>query len=444
MSVHNKTEQFQIPENKLSKAAMISVNNITKQYCLGQIGSTTLRDEFQRLSARLHHRENPTQKIGSSVIGMGDPFFALNDVSFEIKPSERVGIIGRNGAGKSTLLKLISRVTAPTSGWIGLNGRVASMLEVGTGFHQELTGRENIYMNGAILGMTRREIDKKLEAIIDFSECRQFIDTPVKRYSSGMYVKLAFAVAAHLDSEILIMDEVLAVGDMAFQKKCLDKMSEVSASEGRTILYVSHNMNTIRQLCNRCIVLEHGEKIYDGNVQSGIDTYLQSSFGEAETRYDLSPEKRKRWIMMGEDICFKSLELIGKEHPRYEFQEPILMQIDVYSFHSVKSVGLRIELLSNDGIFIGTSLAEDIVSLEKERSDSLVLRLNTENITPGNYFATIVLYQKNSYQASNDLDIVERAFAFEIVDTEHKMGIAWKNDKWGHIILEEMTLMKKT
>ena len=171
---------------------------------------------------------------------------------------DALGIIGHNGAGKSTLLKLLSRVTAPTAGSISYNGRITSMLEVGTGFHGELTGRENIYMNGAILGMTKKEIDAKMEQIIDFSEVRQFIDTPVKRYSSGMYVKLAFSVAAHLDSEIMIMDEVLAVGDMAFQKKCLDKMREAADKEGRTVLYVSHNMNTIRQLCDRCIVLEHG------------------------------------------------------------------------------------------------------------------------------------------------------------------------------------------
>ena len=224
---------------------MILVDHISKEYILGQIGRTTLRDELQRLGARMRGREDPTKKIGAQQYLPGDTFLALDDVSFEVNAGERIGIIGRNGAGKSTLLKLISRVTAPSSGMIGLNGRVASMLEIGTGFHPELTGR-------------KKEIDEKLEDIIEFSECRQFIDTPVKRYSSGMYVKLAFAVAAHLDSEIMLMDEVLAVGDVAFQKKCLDKMSDVSRSQGRTILYVSHNMNTIRQLCKRCIVLDHG------------------------------------------------------------------------------------------------------------------------------------------------------------------------------------------
>ena len=259
---------------------MIKIENVSKQYKLGQIGGTTLRDELQRRRAKRRGEEDPTSKIGARKYESGETFMALDGVSFEVKKGERVGIIGHNGAGKSTLLKLISRVTAPTAGSIKLNGRVASMLEVGTGFHPELTGRENTYMNGAILGMTRKEIDAKIEDIIEFSECRQFIDTPVKRYSSGMYVKLAFSVAAHLDSEIMIMDEVLAVGDIAFQKKCLEKMSDVSKSQGRTILYVSHNMNTIRQLCDRVIVLDHGKVVFDGDVEVSIGVYMNVNSGE--------------------------------------------------------------------------------------------------------------------------------------------------------------------
>ena len=199
---------------------MIKVDNLSKAYKLGQIGGTTLREELQRIDAKIKGQEDPTRKIGAKIYEKNESFMALDGVSFAISRGERVGIIGHNGAGKSTLLKLITRITAPTGGTIGLNGRVASMLEVGTGFHGELTGRENIYMNGAILGMTKKEINSKIESIIEFSECSQFIDTPVKRYSSGMFLKLAFAVAAHLDGEIMIMDEVLAVGDMAFQKKC--------------------------------------------------------------------------------------------------------------------------------------------------------------------------------------------------------------------------------
>lgn len=252
---------------------MIYIDHVSKIYRLGQLNSTTLRAQLQRNFAKRRGEEDPTRRIGAKTYQNGETFTALDDVTLAIRKGERVGIIGQNGAGKSTLLKLISRITAPSSGVIGLNGRVASMLEVGTGFHGELTGRENIYMNGAILGMTKKEIDSKLERIIDFSEVRQFIDTPVKRYSSGMYVKLAFSIAAHLDSEIMIMDEVLAVGDLAFQKKCLDKMSDASRTEGRTVLYVSHNMDTIRRLCDRVVVLDRGRVVFDGGVDEGIARY---------------------------------------------------------------------------------------------------------------------------------------------------------------------------
>ena len=252
---------------------MIYIDHVSKIYRLGQLNSTTLRAQLQRNFAKRRGEEDPTRRIGAKTYQNGETFTALDDVTLAVRKGERVGIIGQNGAGKSTLLKLISRITAPSSGVIGLNGRVASMLEVGTGFHGELTGRENIYMNGAILGMTKKEIDSKLERIIDFSEVRQFIDTPVKRYSSGMYVKLAFSIAAHLDSEIMIMDEVLAVGDLAFQKKCLDKMSDASRTEGRTVLYVSHNMDTIRRLCDRVVVLDRGRVVFDGGVDEGIARY---------------------------------------------------------------------------------------------------------------------------------------------------------------------------
>ena len=230
----------------------IKIENVSKEYRLGAIGGGTLQGDLQSFWAKIRHKEDPNTRIGDADKGQkGDRFMALNGVSFEVKKGEALGIIGHNGAGKSTLLKLLCRVTAPSGGKISYNGRIASMLEVGTGFHPELTGRENVYMNGAILGMTKAEIDKKFDQIVEFAEMEKFIDTPVKRYSSGMYVKLAFSVAAHLDSEIMIMDEVLAVGDMAFQKKCLDRMRDAAQLEGRTVLYESHKMNTIRQLFNR-------------------------------------------------------------------------------------------------------------------------------------------------------------------------------------------------
>jgi len=253
----------------------IKVQNLRKIYRIGEINRKTLQDDLQSWWAGVRKKPDPNSKIGQEQF-VGQKFLALDGIDLNVYQGETLGIIGSNGSGKSTLLKIITRITAPTEGEVDIYGRVTSMLEVGTGFHREMTGRENIYMNGAILGMKKSEIDKKLEDIIEFSEVRDFIDTPVKRYSSGMYVKLAFSVAAHLDSEIMIMDEVLAVGDIAFQKKCLEKMKSAANKEGRTVLYVSHNMETIRKLCNRCIVLEKGKIIFDGNPEKAIAVYENS------------------------------------------------------------------------------------------------------------------------------------------------------------------------
>ena len=274
-----------------NKNIAIKISNVKKKYKLGQIGGGTLQADIQSWWAKKRGKIDPNSKIGQQQRLVGSSFMALNGIDLTIYQGEALGIIGGNGAGKSTLLKILSQVTAPTEGKIELYGRIASMLEVGTGFNGEMTGRENIYMNGAILGMTKSEIDNKMEDIIEFSEVREFIDTPVKRYSSGMYVKLAFSVAAHLDSEIMIMDEVLAVGDMSFQKKCLEKMRSVAEEEGKTVLYVSHNMNTIRKLCDRCVVLDKGKIIFIGNVEEAIQIYLGTS-GELNNRYTYTEEYR--------------------------------------------------------------------------------------------------------------------------------------------------------
>ncbi len=258
-------------------ATAISVENLSKTYQLGVIGTGTFYGDLKRWWARQRGKPDPYQKIGEADHGnrAGETIWALKDVNVEIQQGEAIGIIGRNGAGKSTLLKILSRVTAPTSGLVKVKGRIASLLEVGTGFHPELTGRENIYLNGAILGMNRDEVRRKFDQIVDFSGVEQFIDTPVKRYSSGMYVRLAFAVAAHLEPEILVVDEVLAVGDAEFQKKCLGKMGDV-AYEGRTILFVSHNMGMIHSLCSRAVLLQRGKIIFDGNTASVISQYYSN------------------------------------------------------------------------------------------------------------------------------------------------------------------------
>lgn len=256
-------------------STVIKVENVSKEYRLGTIGHGYLYKDIQSAWARLRGKEDPNQKLFESMPKRNSRFWALEDVSFEVKQGEILGIIGRNGAGKSTLLKIISRLTTPTRGAIRFKGRVASLLEVGTGFHPELTGRENIFLNGAILGMRKHEIRKKFDEIVAFADVEDFIDTPVKRYSSGMYVRLAFAVAAHLEPEILIVDEVLAVGDMQFQKKCLGKMEEVGKS-GRTVLFVSHSMGMISNLCRKAILLEGGKISAQGEVSKVILQYNQN------------------------------------------------------------------------------------------------------------------------------------------------------------------------
>jgi lipopolysaccharide transport system ATP-binding protein len=255
---------------------VISVEHLTKQYDLGVIGTGTLTRDLNRWWARLRRKPDPYTRIGQRdhFERIGESILALDDVSFQVEQGEALGIIGKNGAGKSTLLKILSRVTAPTSGVVKVKGRIGSLLEVGTGFHPELTGRENVYLNGAILGMRKEEVDRKFDEIVDFSGVEKFIDTPVKRYSSGMYVRLAFAVAAHLDPEILVVDEVLAVGDAEFQKKCLGKMGDV-ADEGRTVLFVSHNMAAINKLCSRTVLLTSGEVELIEETNEVISRYLE-------------------------------------------------------------------------------------------------------------------------------------------------------------------------
>jgi lipopolysaccharide transport system ATP-binding protein len=298
-------------------SVVIQVENLSKYYRLGLIGGGTLREDLNRWWAKARGRPDPLLKIGDTDHGnrVGGELWALRDVSFQVREGEILGIIGRNGAGKSTLLKILSRITAPTTGQVKIKGRVGSLLEVGTGFHPELTGRENIYLNGAILGMKKAEIDRKLDEIIDFAEIEQFIDTPVKRYSSGMYVRLAFAVAAHLEPEILIVDEVLAVGDVAFQKKCLGKMGDVAKS-GRTVLFVSHNILAIENLCSSVLILKAGRVADIGSPERVITVYLQDlntikqnsiklEFAELSMTFEAIDSQKKNSFRTGDFIRFK-------------------------------------------------------------------------------------------------------------------------------------------
>lgn len=417
---------------------ILRIDHITKKYRLGMIGGTTLRDELQRRRAARKGLEDPTRKVDDKSIGrIGEEFLALNDVTFTVNRGERIGIIGHNGAGKSTLLKLISQITAPSSGTIEMNGRVASMLEVGTGFHPELTGRENIYMNGAILGMSKAEIDSKMEDIIEFSEVRKFIDTPVKRYSSGMFVKLAFSVAAHLDSEIMIMDEVLAVGDMAFQKKCLEKMSQVSKDEGRTILYVSHNMNTIRALCNRCIVLNRGQVIFDGGVEEAIGLYLGIDGGGEQVYYDLSDSDRPT-DFHGSKIHMNSLRFTGKESAQFAKGEALKFNLSFEAHEKIEGLKLYFVVKSVDGYNVGMAETNmpicDVLPGEKYSVD---FSLDVSNIAPGAYFFVPDIYSDDGTGRHLSYDHPDCNIVFEIVE-EDSAKLRWQSKYYGHVKLNNI------
>ncbi len=386
------------------KDIAIQITGLKKRYRLGVIGGGTLAGDLQSWWARVRHKEDPNSKIGAKTYGKNQTFMALDGIDLTVYKGERVGIIGHNGAGKSTLLKLLSRVTGPTEGEIKLDGRISSMLEVGTGFNGELTGRENAYLNGAILGMTKAEVDSKINQIIEFSECAQFIDTPVKRYSSGMYVKLAFAVAAHLDSEILIMDEVLAVGDMAFQKKCLEKMSQVSKDEGRTILYVSHNMNTIRQLCDRCVVMDHGKIIYNGEVEEAIEIY--SKVNEVDRPVlEITNRQRPQW-MKAEYLELTYAEYVGKENVKFRQNEKVRIRLRWKNKKDLENLCLRMELLQRDKTPIGSYLLFDIYSGKAGETGEIELSMDVSQLVAGRYSMIYVPFIKNQFNQNINLDCI--------------------------------------
>lgn len=409
---------------------MLKIENVSKIYRLGEIGGTTLRDELQRLKAKVLHREDPTKKIGAKNYNKGEKFKALDNISFEVKKGERIGIIGHNGAGKSTLLKLISRVTGPTEGKICLNGRVASMLEVGTGFHPELTGRENVYMNGAILGMTKKEIDAKMEDIIEFSEVRQFIDTPVKRYSSGMYVKLAFSVAAHLDSEIMIMDEVLAVGDMAFQNKCLQKMKDVSEQDNRTILYVSHNMNTIRQLCDRVIVLNHGQIVFDGDVEDGIKQYIGVyTDNQLPVEYDMS--QKKRLYDFGKYAKLLHLKILDKQTAAFEKNEKMRLEIKAVSNKKMENGCFVFSVLDSNGFRVGAT-STSCFQVKENTEINKTFEFDLSSIAYGRYFIYVAFADIGKDESIIEYDDPAVKVFFEILD-DKKTGFKWNKKYYGNV-----------
>ena len=356
------------------KNIVISVEHLTKQYDLGVIGTGTLTRDLNRWWAKLRGQPDPYTPIGHQdhFERIGESILALDDISFKVEQGQALGIIGKNGAGKSTLLKILSRVTAPTSGVVKMKGRIGSLLEVGTGFHHELTGKENVYLSGAILGMSKDEVDRKFDEIVDFSGVEQFIDTPVKRYSSGMFVRLAFAVAAHLDPDILIVDEVLAVGDAEFQKKCLGKMGDV-AGEGRTVMFVSHNMTAIQNLCKHAIWLQHGKIHASGLSGEVVDSYLSEQYDELEPFINLLDKAMRSPHI---DQIFETASLYNNNKLTSEF-------------YTGDSLTLKTMLILNPENIDVANVGFDI----KDKSDKIVFASNTQQ-----YYSSLPIKKKNKYQ----------------------------------------------
>jgi lipopolysaccharide transport system ATP-binding protein len=364
----------------------IKVENLSKIYRLGEIGTGTISRDMERwFKTRILKQEDPFLKIGETNDrankGASDIVYSLQDINFEINQGDAVGIIGRNGAGKSTLLKILSRVTTPTTGKINIKGRVASLLEVGTGFHPELTGRENIYLNGAILGMRKREIDRKLDEIIDFSGVERYIDTPVKRYSSGMYVRLAFAVAAHLESEILIVDEVLAVGDAEFQKKCLGKMGEVSKGEGRTVLFVSHNMGAVSKLCNKGVLLKNGKADTFPDIHEMLKIY-----SEVINDTEIINKYEDEYLIIDEPPFFMNRG--ENEKSVFKTDEEIEIGI-VKKYKTIPPLGYRFgfDLLNEDGEVVFRSFHDDNkkIIMQENTMSQLSITIPKNLLKEGNY-----------------------------------------------------------
>ncbi|PRP67003.1 ABC transporter ATP-binding protein [Nonlabens agnitus] len=404
---------------------ILKIENLSKQYRLGTVGTGTLGHDINRAWAKMRGKEDPYQKIGAvndrSTAASSDYVWALKDINFEVKRGEIVGIIGKNGAGKSTLLKILSRVTSPTTGSIKVGGRMASLLEVGTGMHPELTGRENIYLNGAILGMTKAEIASKIDEIIEFSGCQMYIDTPVKRYSSGMGVRLGFAVAAFLEPDILVVDEVLAVGDAEFQKKAIGKMQDISSSGGRTVLFVSHNMDSVQSLCTRVIHIMNGCIVNSGSTKKIISEYLNAGLTHHRVLEGISERKGNAQLLM------KTIDLFALDEsmPKTVFSlgERLKLILTVAKSSSnipIESIKIILGIYNENG--------EGIIRIDKNmsiltkpdlnnHSDTLIFEckiLDPLNIVPGNYSINIAIF-KNQQLA----DYLSGKILFSIINENY-------------------------
>ena len=422
---------------------VITVENLSKRYLVGHQSAqrkhgATLRDVIEREAGNFARKA--VDVIRGRQIVQGDEieeFWALKDVSFEVKQGEVFGIIGRNGAGKSTLLKILSRITEPTEGRIRLVGRTGSLLEVGTGFHPELTGRENIFLNGVILGMARSEIRKKFDEIVAFAEVEKFLDTPVKRYSSGMYVRLAFAVAAHLEPEILIIDEVLAVGDANFQEKCLGKIRDV-ATDGRTVLFVSHNMSAVTQLTKRAIVLNHGIVSFVGAPTDAVEKYLQSARANSATEHNLRITKR---LYPGTGEA-KILSLrFDRASAHFNFLEPIRYIIRVGAAKTVNKIRASMTLFTTNGSPVGSSFSPEISGLNAGEERDFKVSLPSVRLAPGSYCCIVTIGRGSHRTAFVNDDIFSDVLFFEVEPEVTSVGTIaeWVSD-WGSISFPDLTI----
>ncbi|WKL45977.1 ABC transporter ATP-binding protein [Flavobacterium pectinovorum] len=404
----------------MEKDIILKAENISKQYRLGQVGTGTLSHDLNRWWHQVRGKENPYLKIGDtndrSTKGESDYVWALQDINFEVERGDVLGIIGKNGAGKSTLLKILSKVTAPTTGSIKSRGRIASLLEVGTGFHGEMTGRENIYLNGAILGMTKKEITSKIDEIIEFSGCERYIDTPVKRYSSGMTVRLAFAVAAFLEPEILVIDEVLAVGDAEFQKKAIGKMQDISKQGGRTVLFVSHNMAAVKSLCTRGIVLEYGKVVLDDDINTAVSYYLGGA--------DSERSNSKKFDCFDSEIFH--LKEIGLQNVGKNFDEPLLenQKIELVTELFLKSdeaerYHVTYHLYNDMGESLFSFSNNNSTEILKKGRNILTCTFPENFFQSGNFSLTIFIVEDKRHSIFKESDIIH----FTVVDGERELGV---------------------
>lgn len=425
---------------------VIKVENLSKLYRLGEIGTGTITRDINRWWAGVRGKEDPSKKIGEvndrSVKSSSDYVWSLRDINFEVKEGEVLGIIGKNGAGKSTLLKILSRITAPTTGAIKAKGKIASLLEVGTGFHPDLTGRDNIFLNGAIMGMKKAEIKRKFDDIVDFAGVARYVDTPVKRYSSGMSVRLGFAVAAYLDAEILIVDEVLAVGDVEFQNKAIGKMHDISTDGGRTVLFVSHNMASVKSLCTRSMVLKNGMVDFTGDVSTGVDKYLTGDSDMAETGQIPADHPRKHWS--GEARYTKAVlkDENGDVKNEIFYRSSFAIEIELEVLKDIQDAVISIMIGTLDGIRV---VYFDNVNeymngmLLKEGAYKLSLPVK-ECLLPGSYS----MYLGLSHINGKDIDWVERVYDFHILKASYNPNEHYRwQDSHGYILNREKIDIKR-